>query len=282
MELTTNQKQLYTIIYLMNILSNRRLGLSEDVSLIHYYPEEIEKIKNVILEKCDVDFDNIKDEIKIIEIEYFLKDYLIKLTKPYLNSDLEEEMMLLNNSIEIYKEQIDFKHLDIKIEIPAKLTLKKLGLTLSGIKSYIKNPDFIRLFEINSDKCIFCTKKIVINNKKKLLFYHVLFHQINGIIYSASLWAMVLLDYDKFEDMANSPVRIFLYLIDQYGFPIDYKNISKKLYFNYNELISEKSVEIDNKIDNGYIVCHGTKKTTSFLYGFNLKEYLSDYKRNMI
>jgi hypothetical protein len=99
------------------------------------------------------------------------------------------------------------------------------------------------------------------------------------------LITLMLLDYDDFQDMLNSPVRLFLFLLDRYGLDITIEGQTKKLFYlkKYDRKIEWEWI---SKPKAGHLSWQAIETTengeressVNFLYGMDDEAYLKDYK----
>lgn len=41
----------------------------------------------------------------------------------------------------------------------------------------------------------------------------------------------LIFDFEKFQDMHNSPIRLFLYALEEYGYDINISRVNRRLFF---------------------------------------------------
>jgi hypothetical protein len=280
MEDTLKNKYLLMVLYLMNHYSNLRQGIEDTVpAVIEFYPQIIEKLNLDIERNCDIKLSDIETESDYLKIEKYLSSLLSKFLKSDLSSSIEDEILLLKESSEMTKEQLIPANINIDKDL--KDVLSHIKVTTSGIDSWLLTPDNIRYFKVGGNENLLCTRVIHFGNVKRLLFYHMGINRLkSGYISQYHLISFFSLDYSKFEDMKNSPIRLFLFLLDTYGLELTCNNKTKKLFFrervgarvNVRQLGNSRKMFIcfqEFTFENEHYI--------SFLYSVNIYSYLKDF-----
>lgn len=94
----------------------------------------------------------------------------------------------------------------------------------------------------------------------------------------------LIFDFEKFQDMHNSPIRLFLYALEEYGYDINISRVNRRLFFN------EKGKIMSNKLKEwrpegkaeSFGIFAGSYKNTHFFYSINVENYLDDLRKNKI
>lgn len=285
MEETLNRKYLLMILYLMNHYSNLRQSVSDDTLVLKAcYPEIIKSINSEIEKNCEIDLSKLESEDDFLKVEKYLGSLMNRYLEDYLSSSIEDETFLLKESLEIRKEQLSRAEIGIDKEL--KAILHAIKIRISGLESWLLTPDNVRYFKIGQNENVLCTRVIHIGNTKRLLFYHMGIKRLqSGFINQYHLFSAFSLDYVKFEDMKDSPIRLFLYLLDTYGIDLNCSSKTKKLFFK-EKVGKELNVELLGKSRNIFTCFQeffiDKERYISFLYAIDIHRYLGDFKRYQI
>ncbi|KAA6346149.1 hypothetical protein EZS27_006319 [termite gut metagenome] len=278
---------LFTILYLMSEYSNKRQGIKE-ITNVDIYPSTsvVDAITNHILGKYQFNLNNISSPEEYLKAETYLGEYLSDIIRGDLSASIEDENLLLTESIEVTKDY--FIPAEIKeIQQHIKNIFSEIKITLSGINSFFLHPDYIRYFKIEQNENLLCTKVIPYKNTKKILFYHMYIYRILSDITGYDVSIALVVDYDKFKDMLSSPVRLFLFILDNYGIDIDLNGETKKLFFRTKKSPDNTHINVTVQSKQYYTCFQQFKDDNnetylSFLYGINVATYIDDFKRNEI
>lgn len=282
---TVKEQYLFMVLYLMTKFSNKRQGIQEKANDITVqYPLILNDIISSIYCKYHFDLNSVTTNDDCLKAESILSNYLSSIVKDDLSSSIEDESMLLRESIELKKEEL----------IPAKVILNnelkelfsKLKISKSAIESWFLTPDYIRYFKVQKNENILATRIIPYKSTKKVLFYHMNVQRNFSSIYEYKICTTLVFDYELFKDMISSPVRLYLFILDRYGINMNLNGEVKKLFFKVKQP-SQSSIKVNSKSNNLY-TCWQTFNTPqgenylSFVYSIDLESYLLDFKKREI
>lgn len=288
MEATIRTNYLAMVLFLMNKISNMRQGVNEDNQVAPIYPDILEQIISEIKDKYSIDINCLKDKNEMLMAENVLGTFVSLLMNNELTSSIADEAQLIKDSENLNPQELS--NVTFYIADGLQGFLKNMGISnVNHINSWFNKFDYCRYFKILNSENILATKKISLNGVSKILFAHIIIHVDNTrehVQYEIS--NIVIVNYNKFEDMFTSPVRLFLYLLDEYGIDVKYKGVIKKLFYK-EEIIEENStiswsskskslsagVQKIREKENG-------KEFFTFVYGFDYEKILKDYKSKKI
>lgn len=285
MEATLKKDYLLIVLYLMTYLANKRQGILEETKLpVVKNPHALNDVVEYIKANYHVDVYDISTSEDIMNAESILGQYLSDLTRKDSNNS-QDEMLLLRDSVDITKEQL----LDVSYEVGEGVELLFKDISIPNIKliiSWFKTPDYARYFKIEESENIIATKVVTINGIKKILFFHMVPKRTNGSVYKYEVLNALIISYTKFSDMLSSPIRLYLYLLDEYGIDITIGNETKKLFYKKEYNPSEK-VKMKSKSVNFYYGLQRYQDTKgkfyyTFVQAFDYSAYLKDYKNKTI
>lgn len=282
MEATVKNNYLMMVLYLMTKISNMRQGiLSENMPVVH--PEILNQISSEIKVKYNVDISSLKNKEEMLNAERILGDFLNQLVSTNVTASAEDELMLFNDSIELDKGELKNAHFHKAKELLG--FVKSMGMTNPQlIDSWLRNLDYIRYFKVLDSENILATKKINISGVDKILFTHIIVHR---AIYTSEIQYevanIIIVSYEKFKDMLGSPIRLFLYLLDEYGIKVNYNGKEKKLYYK-EEAIGNTSISLSFNSKQMFAGVQNIKDKDNgkeyfiFVYGFDYELFLKDYR----
>lgn len=288
MNITIDSK-LTAILFLMNEMSRIKNKLEA------YIPARVEDKSNVrlivdeIKNMYSLNFNEIKTEEEADAYDIALGKYLSKVlndSQPIYNDD---EVKLIEKAVNV--DPSNFKDIDIKLERDNHFheVLKGVNISSNGIYSWLKNPEYVQVFESNYNKNYLCTKTVRKTSGVKLIMLYHMNRDPNDIKERYEIPTLLFVPFSDFEDMLNNPVRLFLYLLDKYGIEITTED-GRKTHF----LIEVNANEINWNVSKGtsYFYINGNREydnvkkemdnTFIFCYGINIDKYLYEFKNNMI
>lgn len=285
----TIDSKLIAILFLMNEI-NRLKNKIEEASL-PIATEDENVIKNVISEieiKYDLAFDSVRSKNDALEYEQALSKYVTYI----LNEDSEniyneDEILLMKKSTSINNTSL--KEYDFKFSHHISDILNGVKISSTGISEWLKNPDFIELFESNEVENYLCTKRVKLFNRTEyIIFYHAAKND-KSQQKELDLNSLFFIHYKNYSDMLSNPIRLFLFLLDNYGLEIECENKisrfvieanSEQLKINlpantlfYGQMQSKRIFNEVKKEMNNLII---------FSYGIDVNKYLSDFNEKMI
>lgn len=275
------QKSMAAILYIMTELYNQRLGLNTSVAIKYFDQGAIDQIINEVNEISGLNYYNLSTDEDRLKYESLVGSYMTKILNQFKDKDrVSDEVALLKKSINIDVNQIEFK--DIHISHSAIECLKDIRISLNGINSWLENPEFVILFRTEHNKDYLCTKVVQNEGIKKVLLYHI-----NKEPFGLEVKSIFLLSYNRFNNMVNNPIRLFLFMVNEYGIDIIINNTTKKFHIEIES--PDGNCEFRSPKKNTKIIGYTIGKTISpnkhvfhFAYGINLTSYVSDYKSKKI
>lgn len=264
------------ILYLMTILSNKRKGIIEEI-----IPFEDKETLDHIISGVDVlariKYSDLSKEEEYLIYEEALGKYLRIITKEdSLSTD--DEQVLIKNSVDVGNEE--FHNAELTIDPHVKELLKKIGITVSGLNDWFKKPEYVRKFEIDKNINYLCTKRITYRGKIRILFYHL---SIRNTLFDnrSAIHTVLLLDPNTYERIYNNPIRVFLSILNNYGLPINVKDVTKRFFLSITgnqNLITTISCQLTK---NSYLSMEGNGLVFVFIYAIDTGKYLRNYKYKM-
>lgn len=281
MEATLKKDYLLIVLYLMTYLANKRQGVIGDIKLPAVnHPDTLNNVLTDIKEKYNIDVYKVSSTEDIMRAESILGQYLSSLSMSKDSSSSFDEMLLLRDSIDITKEQLSDVEYDIEegvVHLFKDMNIPNIDL----VKSWFSTPDFARYFKIEDSENIIATKVVVVNGIKKILFSHMLVNRNRGIVIGYNVVNALIVSYYKFSDMFSSPIRLYLYLLDEYGIDITIGDETKKLFYK-KELKQDDTIKLEHSSKNFY---YGLQRYQSsdgsyyytFVQAFDYSLFLKDY-----
>lgn len=279
MEATLKKDYLLIVLYLMTYLANKRQGIIDDLKLPAVnHPDALNNVLADIKDKYNIDVYEVSSTEDIMHAESVLGQYLSSLSKSK-NSSIDE-MLLLRDSIDITKDQL----LDVRYDVGEGVVhlFKDMNIpNIDLVKSWFASPNYARYFKIEDSENIIATKVVDVKGIKKILFSHMIVKRSKGIIIRYNVANALLVSYSKFFDMLSSPIRLYLYLLEEYGIDITIGNETKKLFYK-KEFKSNEKVELAASSGNlfygmqRYQAPDGSYYYT-FVQAFDYSLYLKDY-----
>lgn len=302
MEIISREHSLMAILFLMTELNNRRFGTNDKNEIAQENVPEKERIINYVKKEKGLDFYNL-DKRDLGNYEIILSDLITEVVNKTGSPSLDDEVDLLEHIVEIHPEEFNFSEFQITKE--DKSIIKSQGITLPGINNWLEDPDYVHLYN-QDDEHYLCTKKIKLNGDYKILFYHGLRKKFDVNKDKIELKCIMTFNFNEFLDMYSNPVRLFLFIIDNYGirFPVNDQLKSFYLKIELTETAKEfqeriqkfmidaiksypmKSNKGNNPIIYGFFINRdifdNTKGYLSFSYILDYCKYLNDLKNKMI
>lgn len=269
------QKQLTAILYILTELYNFRVGLKNDNIAVNVDIDIKNEVIKEINSKFGLDFHNVKSLEDRLKYEEFVNKYLTLVLNSNKNPNIDDEINLLKKTVSINPKEIRFKK--PKIDKPVLDFLKIVKISTVGINSWFENPDYIKLLKTDEKLDYICTKKVKINGVSKILLYHI-----SDDLFNTEINSLFILNFIKFDDMLNNPIRLFLYVLNEYGVDIKINNTTKKFHLSIDSPANQ--IEFLNlpktHIVSGYFLGKQNPKDNykyTFAYAINIKEYTEDY-----
>lgn len=288
MEATIRNNYLMMVLYLMNKISNMRQGINEDNQVARIYPDILEQITDEIKKTYSLDISYLKDKDEMLQAEEFLGKLITSIMNDELTSSIADETQLVKDSVDLNPDELSTTTFSIVDGL--QNYLKSMGIPKAEyIKQWFNKLDYCRYFKILDSENILATKRISLGGVQKILFAHIIIHvddKREKIQFEVTNMAIV--NYIKFKDMLTSPVRLFLYLLDEYGIDINYNGKIKKLFYK-EEVTDEKStisLTSKSKLLSAGIQNIKDKENNKnyliFAYGFDYEKILEDHKLKVI
>ena len=276
------------VLYLMNKISNMRQGIKEDNQVAKIDSDILEQITAKIKETHSLDISCLKNEDEMLLAEELLGKLVSSIINNKLTTSIADETQLVKDSMDLNPNELSTTTFSIADGL--KSYLKSMGISNADyIKPWFNKLDYCRYFKILDSENILATKRISLNGISKILFTHIIIHvDDKREIVQDEVTNIAIVNYTRFEDMFTSPVRLFLYLLDEYGLDINYNGKIKKLF--YKEEVTDENATIswssksrllsagiqnikDKKNNKNYMI---------FAYGFDYEKILKDYKLKVI
>ena len=276
------------VLYLMNKISNMRQGIKEDNQVAKIDSDILEQITAKIKETHSLDISCLKNKDEMLLAEELLGKLVSSIINNKLTTSIADETQLVKDSMDLNPNELSTTTFSIADGL--KSYLKSMGISNADyIKPWFNKLDYCRYFKILDSENILATKRISLNGISKILFTHIIIHvDDKREIVQDEVTNIAIVNYTRFEDMFTSPVRLFLYLLDEYGLDINYNGKIKKLF--YKEEVTDENATIswssksrllsagiqnikDKKNNKNYMI---------FAYGFDYEKILKDYKLKVI
>lgn len=288
MEATIRNNYLMMVLYLMNKISNMRQGINEDNQVAKIYPDILEQITDEIKKTHSLDISCLKDKDEMLQAEELLGKMVSSIINNELTPSIADETQLVKDSVDLNPDELSTTTFSIADGL--KNYLKSIGISNADyIKPWFNKLDYCRYFKILDSENILATKRISLNGVSKILFAHIIIHvDDKRKIVQYEVTNIAIVNYIRFEDMFTSPVRLFLYLLDEYGLDINYNGKVKKLF--YKEEVTDENATISwssksKLLSAGIQNIKDTKNNKNYLifvYGFDYENILKDYKLKAI
>ena len=283
MKATTKEQYMFAILYLMTKFANQRQGIQEDTDLTVQCSSALEDVVLFVNRNYGFDLSSVNTQEECLKAESILGEYLSYIMEEDVPSSIEDENMLLKESIELKKE--DLTSAKIKLNDHVKDLLSNLKISKSAIASWFLTPDYIRYFNIDNNENIIATKVISNGNSRKILLYHMRAIRYFSTIEEYDVLMALIFDYKMFEDMLSSPIRLYLFALDRFGIDIDLNGTIKRLFFKTKRIL-ETSIKVESKSKMLFTNWQNTDskqgRYLSFLYGIDLASYLKAFKNREI
>ena len=265
-----------------------RQGINEDNQVAKIYPDILEQITAEIKETHSLDISCLKNKDEMLQAEDYLGKLITSIMNNELTSSIADETQLVKDSVDLNPDELSTTTFSIADGL--QNYLKSMGISKAEyIKQWFNKLDYCRYFKILNSENILATKRISLGGIQKILFAHIIIHvddKREKIQFEVTNIAIV--NYIKFKDMLTSPVRLFLYLLDEYGIDINYNGKIKKLFYK-EEVTDEKStisLSSKSKLLSAGIQNIKDKENNKnyliFVYGFDYEKILEDYKLKVI
>ena len=288
MEATIRNNYLMMVLYLMNKISNMRQGINEDNQVAKIYPDILEQITAEIKNTYSLDISCLKDKNEMLQAEELLGKLVSSIINNELTPSIADETQLVKDSVDLNPDELATT--TFLIADGLKSYLKSMGISNADyIKPWFNKLDYCRYFKILDSQNILATKRISLNGVSKILFAHIIIHvDDKREIVQYEVTNLAIVNYIRFKDMFTSPVRLFLYLLDEYGLDINYNGKVKKLF--YKEEITDENATISWSSKSKLLSAgiqnikdkENNKNYLIFVYGFDYENILEDYKSKAI
>lgn len=286
MEATLKNDYLLIVLYLMTYLANKRQGILDDIKLpMVHNPNALKDVVAYIKREYNVDIYAVANTEDIIYAETVLGEYLSSLTKTQDSNSSYDEMLLLRDSIDITKDQLSncMYHIENGVlELFKSINIPNPKL----VGSWFNSPDFARYFKIEESENIIATRVVNVNGVRKILFYHMQVHRNRERVISYDVTNALLVSYSLFRDLLSSPIRLYLYLLDQYGINITIGRETKKLFYK-KEFKRGETIKLEYRPQKLYYSMQRYKTKNgseymTFVQAFDCSLYAKDYLSNKI
>jgi hypothetical protein len=291
MSATIDKQRILPFLYIITILNNKIQGLNNNYNLPEISAADENLISTILLvNKCtNLDFHKLNSQSEIIEYQTKAREILNKNILTNGESNIVDEIYLIKNS-NYFNTKILANEKFVLSEL-VKDTLKHINIPATNIESWLKSPDYVRVFENTYSKNFLCTKKIkLMNGVEKIIFYHI-----NKYLNHSDVDSLFIYNYRNFPDMLNNPIRFFLDILDNYGNDIiTDKGKSRFILQENSNSLHLPHAKPENNNKNGMICTQfsgsnilNTKSnvrenTIYFVYSVDTTKYILDYKNNIV
>jgi hypothetical protein len=282
--------KLIAILFLMNEVSKIKNNLMETST-----PKVIEDNNTIdeviadIDDKYNLAYKNIKNPDQARQYELALSDYITYILRSNNKIYNEDEINLMQKSKNIDNSSLNNFRFTYANSDFVRDIFNCTKTSSSGIRSWLISPDYISLFESNKIKNYLCTKKIKkISGEELILFYHIS-QGPNKQVNEGELTSIFFVHYNYFKDMLSNPVRLFLFILDNYGLEIECKGkishfIIETFYENLNMKMSDKGRSF-GQIQSRNVYNDNTRENNNliiFSYGIDIDKYINEFNKRMI
>lgn len=238
----------------------------------------------------------------MLEYENLLSNYLNELLRQYTNPEsIDDNLKILDISHDISTLDI-FKGKSIEIGGNVESAFRKIKESRNHIKGYINEPDYLSIIDpdflskgITPMSDFILTKKVQDRNGTESIFFAMLSIDRKHIVERIDVDLALLLNYKMNEVRFNSPIKMFLYLLNRYGIELEIDGIQKKIFFK-EDIAKEKISNIINTFINNlkqkkrqhnvYFRWSGKEreeeKVLDFAFGFDYEKYVKEYNNGVI
>lgn len=287
MDQDIKDKKLKTISYMMKNLSYRHRGfIVEDPSP---YPEIQKSIIDDIKTKHGLDFYNLQIDPSMVndtfsKYELILTDYISNLIDSPVSPIEDDEIFLIKNSRETNPSLLK----DTPVDFDPSF-FRNLKISVTSTEQWFKTPEFMRVIEIKGKLFILCTRTIWVNNVKKILLFQGNLDVFSSSITKNTIISYFVFPYNTYKDMLSSPIRLFIWILDNYGMIMEISGVKKKLFLelemDLSDSIITKLINNENKGQgsvynfNIYPIYRDGKEYQRILfhYGISTDMYINDY-----
>jgi hypothetical protein len=285
----TIDSKLIAILFLMNEINRLKNNIEEASLPIATEDENV--IKTVISEieiKYDLAFDCVQSKNDALEYEQALSNYVSYiLNEESENIYNEDEIHLMKKSKSINNTSL--KEYDFNFSDHITDVLSGVKISSTGISDWLKNPDFIELFESNEVENYLCTKRVKLFNRAEyIIFYHAT-KKDKSQQKELDLHSLFFIHYKNYSDMLSNPIRLFLFLLDNYGLEIECEGKVSRFVIEANSEQLKMNLPANTlsygQMQGKHIFNYDKKEMSNliiFSYGIDLNKYLSDFNNNMI
>ena len=304
-DLTKNKidKTLLVFIFMMTKLSNKRQGIIENESDMNPYDQtKKDELILEIKEKFDMDYNEIiklpYNDPRILEYESVLGNYLSEYLSQFRSSSFEEEMRILNSTVDINLNK--FPRLEIEDHIDNKRIFSEIKESYNWVHKWILNPDYVSEIKTGggASRLYFITKIVTNRYGRPSIFFAYLIEDPYLFENKYKIRFTLMSNYNRNIGRYKNPVHFFLNIIDKYGLEMEIgRGITKKLIFQ-DSLSLEQIIEFNKSIVNtsqkvkafgsffgsyNAIINEIDDKNANMLYfGINFEKYILDYKAKRI
>ena len=285
---TTIDSKLIAILFLMNEINRLKNSIAETVvPVIADEGNMVDEVISDIKSNYNLSFNDVVNSEDALLYELALSDYISKVLDEHKKLYNEDEIRLMKKSESVNPSILNtfrFNFSDHIVDI-----LKGVKISSVGIQEWLRNPDHADLFKSNDVDNYLCTKHVkVIGGAEYIVFYHASKYPKlqTGTI---DLQSLFFIHNKEYSDMLNSPVRLFLFLLDNYGLEIESQGKLTKFLIeansnnmtmtmaknsrSYGQMQGRNSISSETKIMEQLII---------FSYGIDIDKYLKDFKERMI
>lgn len=215
MEENLKQKKIRTISNMIATINNRRMNVEH---LESPFPDiEKELIQN-IKTTYGLDYHNLEysptfqgdsaEEYERILNKYYSEIYRDNTSLPCYNA----EELLYQNSIELDPN----KFIKAQIQFSPNL-FSTLEINENNVSDWFLTPEYIRCIKIEDSEYILCTRKVLVNDKEKVLFYHANMIKDNAQhIKKYDIISYFVLP-ESFIQAIKDPIEMFTLILDIFG-----------------------------------------------------------------
>ncbi len=279
---------------LMEFTANKRSGFLSNELGHDQVASLASKINSSVFKKHGLDILQVDDIDAINQYSDLIFAYTSDFVSENLGfNGLEEQVAFINDLQDVSTSEF----IDMKITFSNNAlseVLKGIKLIKPAAITLAKHPHYAQRIpgDHNFLDSYLLTAVTVLANRKVILLINANSDDLNQGK-AMSINTAFAFSYDQFEDMLNSPIRLFLKLFDYYGVDIKIADQTKRFYYKavFDDVASSStsvftysySKQVKGKVSAGFIF----KKEDdtiymSHAYGLNITDYLKDYRTGRI
>lgn len=285
---STIDSKLIAILFLMNEVNRLKNNIAEsEVPIIAEEGNMVDEVISDIKSTYNLSFDDIVTKEDALRYESALSDYISEVLNKHNKLYNEDEVKLMKKSERIDPSSLSTYRFNLQEHIFD--ILKGVKISSAGIQAWLKKPDHVDIFKSNNVVNYLCTKRVKVPNRAEyIVFYHANKHpelEENTL----DIQSLFFIHYKEYSDMLNSPVRLFLFLLDNYGLEIESQGRTSKFLIEANsDNMSMKMAQNGRSYGQVYRKQSFSTETQQmqqliiFSYGIDIDRYLKDFKEKMI